>query len=242
MKIAIITPYHKESTEFLKKCHQSVIAQNVPADHFFVADGFPNNEVSNWGIKHISLPQAHGDCGDTPRGIGGIIANVEGYDFIAFLDADNWFHQNHLSSLLNLWEQTGADICTSFRTFHTQSGELMAITENSEETLKHVDTSCYFWHRNAFDSLDIWLKIPKNLHPIGDRVFLSGLRHKKYRIFSTKKRTVAYRSQYKEHYLSAKIEVPREFKENVGAESIKWLTTTAGMKEAVNKLGFFPLG
>ena len=112
MKIAVITPYYKESTEVLHQCHQSVLTQNVSADHFFVSDGFPNVELMKWNIKHISLPQSHTDFGNTPRGIGSLVANIEGYDFIAYLDADNWFHSNHLSSLLNLHEETKADICS----------------------------------------------------------------------------------------------------------------------------------
>ncbi len=59
---------------------------------FFVSDGFPNLELMKWNIKHISLPQSHTDYGNTPRGIGSLVADIEGYDFIAYLDADNWFH------------------------------------------------------------------------------------------------------------------------------------------------------
>jgi glycosyltransferase involved in cell wall biosynthesis len=98
MKIAVITPYYKESIEFLRQCHKSVINQDISTDHclthFFIADGFPNEEVMKWNIKHITLPQAHSDNGNTPRGIGSILADVEGYDFIAYLDADNWFYPN----------------------------------------------------------------------------------------------------------------------------------------------------
>jgi glycosyltransferase involved in cell wall biosynthesis len=241
MKIAVITPYYKESTEILYQCHQSVLTQNISADHFFIADGFPNEELMKWNIKHVSLPQAHADNGNTPRGIGSILADIEGYDFISYLDADNWFHPNHLSSLLNLYEETKADICTSFRTIHANNGIELSVYEPEELSLDHVDTSCYLLHRNAFDVLDIWIKMPKILSPICDRIFLAGIKHKKYKVASTKQKTVAFRSQYKSHYLGANIEPPLDSKENVGKVPYEWLLSVAGMKEAVSRLGFVPL-
>jgi glycosyltransferase involved in cell wall biosynthesis len=240
MKIAVITPYYKEKTEILAQCHQSVLTQSISADHFFVSDGFPNTELKNWNIKHVLLPEAHGDFGDTPRGIGSILANVEGYDFITYLDADNWMHPDHLSSLYSLWEESKADVCTAFRTFHTINREELPISEKDEQLLNHVDTNCYFLHRNTFEALDIWLKMPKALHAIGDRIFYSGLKSKKYRFAHTKKKTLAYRSLWKAHYTAAKLDPPVESKENIGEEPYKWLNTLAGIRETVEKLGFVP--
>ena len=241
MKIAVITPYYKESTEVLRQCHSSVLTQNVFADHFFVADGFPNEELMKWNIKHISLPQAHDDNGNTPRGIGSILADIEGYDFISYLDADNWFHPNHLSSLLNLYEETKADICFSFRTIHTNDGIELPVQDSDELSLEHIDTSCYLLHRNTFNALDIWLKMPKILSPVCDRIFLAGLKHKKYKFAQTKQKTVAFRSQYKTHYLAANIEPPLDSKENTAKVPYEWLHTIAGIKEVVTRLGFIPL-
>jgi glycosyltransferase involved in cell wall biosynthesis len=33
-RIAVVTPYYKEPLEWLRQCHDSVLAQEVPADHF----------------------------------------------------------------------------------------------------------------------------------------------------------------------------------------------------------------
>ena len=240
MKIAVITPYYKEQIEILIQCHQSVLTQSIAADHFFIADGFPNKDLMELNIKHVSLPVAHGDFGDTPRGIGSMLANVEGYDFITYLDADNWMLSDHLSSLFSMWEETQADLCTSFRKFYTTSGLELPISESDEQLFQHVDTSCYFLHRNTFETLDIWLKMPKVLHAIGDRVFYSGLKSKKYKFAHTKKKSLAYRTQWKAHYLSANIEPPADCKENVGEESYEWLYTIDGIRETVEKLGFVP--
>jgi glycosyltransferase involved in cell wall biosynthesis len=150
-KIAVITPYYKEPLEVLKKCHESVMSQSISATHFFIADGFPREELTQWNIKHISLAQGHDDNGDTPRGIGGLLADVEGYDFVAYLDADNWFHENHLQSMLDKWIETKSDVICSFRTYHQINGEEILVEEPDENSFYHVDTSCFFIHKNAFD-------------------------------------------------------------------------------------------
>jgi len=75
MKIAIITPYFKESLDILKQCYNSFVAQQVNADHYSVADGFPRNEINSWEVKHIILEKSHDDNGNTPRGIGSKIAS-----------------------------------------------------------------------------------------------------------------------------------------------------------------------
>jgi glycosyltransferase involved in cell wall biosynthesis len=241
-KIAVITPYYKESIEVLRQCHESVLSQSLPATHFFIADGFPQAELGQWDIKHISLPQGHDDNGDTPRGIGGILAEVEGYDFVAYLDADNWFHPNHLSSLMEEMEKTGADITCSFRTMHAMDGsELLGVQDSDETSLEHVDTSCYLINRNAFEALEVWLRIPKMLSPICDRIFYMYLKHKKFKLAYTKNKSAAFRSQYKIHYQMAGIVPPSNLKENVAGEAFQWMLTIEGLKETVNKLGFIPL-
>jgi len=240
MKIAVITPYYKEPIEVLSQCHESVKAQSVSADHFFIADGFPNQELMNWDIKHVSLHQSHADNGNTPRGIGSVLADVEGYDFISYLDADNWFHPGHLDSLVSLWTKSKANICFSLRTYHTIDGIKLDIREVLDFSFQHIDTSCYLIHRSAFEALDIWTKMPKQLSPICDRIFLLALRNKRYKFATTKSQTVAFRSQYKEHYQAAKIPAPENTKENIAKESLEWISTKEGMREASKRLGFIP--
>lgn len=242
MKIAVITPYYKESIDLLRKCHESVLAQNIEIDHFFIADGFPNNELNRWDIKHITLSESHGDNGNTPRGIGAMLASSEGYDFIAFLDADNWFHPNHISSLVELWNKTQADVCCSLTSIHTLDGEEMVGLQVSDQlTCQHVDTSCYFMHRNSFGALNIWLDMPKILSPVCDRIFFAGLKQKKYKLAFSHKKTVAFRSQYKADYLAAKLRPPLNAKENVANEAEQYLLSLDGVRETVSRLGFYPL-
>jgi glycosyltransferase involved in cell wall biosynthesis len=242
MKIAVITPYYNEPIEVLRQCHESVLNQSISATHFFIADGFPQSELEQWNIKHISLAQGHDDNGDTPRGIGGLLAEVEGYDYVAYLDADNWFHPHHLSSLLEEMEKTGAEIGCSFRTIHGLNGaELVGVQDSDEISLEHVDTSCYLISRNAYEALHIWLRIPKELSPVCDRIFYMYLIHKKFKLAYTKNKSAAFRSQYQIHYQMAGVIPPNNLKVLNAEEAFQWMFSIEGLKETVNKLGFIPL-
>ena len=46
MKYAVITPYYKEPTEKLWRCHASVKAQTIPAAHVMVSSEVPWKSVA----------------------------------------------------------------------------------------------------------------------------------------------------------------------------------------------------
>jgi glycosyltransferase involved in cell wall biosynthesis len=241
-KIAVITPYFREPLEVLAQCHQSVLSQEVQADHLMVADGHPQDEVDRWKVRHVLLPASHADGGATPRGIGSLLAEAEGYDFVAYLDADNWYHPGHLASLLQLHQRTGAPVCTSFRTFHRPDGTAIAITEQAEDTLQHVDTSCFLVHRSAFGVMPVWPRMPKQLAAMCDRVFLAALRHARLSLSTTRERTVAYRTLHESHYLQAGLPLPAGFKSRDFMKgAFDWLMTREGVSESVRVLGFWPV-
>ena len=241
MKIAIITPYFKESLNILEQCHNSVLAQEISTDHYFIADGFPRSEINAWKVKHIILEKSHDDNGNTPRGIGSRTARELNYDFISYLDADNWFHKDHLKSLINLHNNTKVNICCSKRTFHHMNGEDLNISEMPEDKFEHVDTSCFLIHNSAFEVTKIWEKMPKILSPICDRIFYKSIIiHKKYSVAFSNLRTVAFRSQYLSHYKTANQRPPENLKGLIGRESYDWLKTEVGKKISKETLGFYP--
>lgn len=241
-RIAVITPYFKEETAVLRQCHESVMAQGGDVTHVMIADGFPNPEVDRWAVRHIRLPEAHGDNGNTPRGIGSVLADVEGYDFIAYLDADNWFHPGHLQSLLDLHQQSGAEVCCAWRSFHRMDGAAMeGVREPDEEEGAHVDTSCYLLSRGAFGVIDMWTRMPRILSPVCDRIFLSALREQRLALAFTKRATVAFRSQYGAHYAAAGLPPPEGAKWEIGARERAWLATAEGIQTTVRALGFYPV-
>lgn len=241
-RIAVITPYCGEPLELLAQCHESVRAQQVQADHFMVADGAPNDEVARWRVRHVVLPTPHRDAGATPRGIGSMLADVEGYDFIAYLDADNWYHPGHLQSLLELHGRTGAPVCTSFRTFHRPDGSRLEITEPTEDQLQHVDSSCFLVHRAAFEVMPLWTRMPRELWILSDRVFLAALRFRRFGVVSTGQRTVAYRTLHEAHYTTAGLALPVGYKRaDAIRPAVDWLSTREGVAACVERLGFWPL-
>jgi hypothetical protein len=100
LKVAVVTPYYKESDDILRQCHESVLRQSYPCMHILVADGHP--KALFYGhpkTMHVTLPQANGDQGNTPRTVGGILAEAYGFDAVAYLDADNC----PAFSLLHAW-------------------------------------------------------------------------------------------------------------------------------------------
>lgn len=240
-RIAVITPYHREPLEMLAQCHQSVLAQRVPADHFMVADGFPRTEVAGWDVRHATLPGSHGAGGAIARGVGGALADAQRYDFIAYLDADNWWQPDHLSSLMELHQSSRAPVCTSMRTFHATDGTQMSITEPEEDRLHHVDTNCILLQRRAFEVLPIWSRMPAPLNAISDRIFVAAIRKNRLPMASTRQRTVAYRTQYESHYRSAGLPPPPGFKNvDVLKPAWAWMHTKEGVDACFHILGFWP--
>jgi glycosyltransferase involved in cell wall biosynthesis len=241
-RIAVVTPYYKEPIGILRQCHESVLAQGVPCDHLLVADGHPRQEIDGWDARHVILPRSHGDNGNTPRGIGSFLAEAEGYTHLAYLDADNWYLPGHLGSLLDLQQSTGVQVSCSFRAFHDLAGQEMPGIEEQDETgHRHVDTSCLLLHRSAFDCFPIWTRMPRQLSPICDRIFYAGLRRRGFRFASSGRRTVAFRTQYRAHYVAAGLPVPPGAKPNlIAVSAYGWLGSAEGRQATQRALGFVP--
>jgi len=137
-----------------------------------IADGFAQDWVDDAGVRHIRLDRAHGDAGNTPRAIGGMLAVSEGFDAICFLDADNWYAPNHLSTCLNAAATSGrqVDYVIARRQMVRDDGSVLA-TRLEDDDAGHIDTSCYFLLRGAFHTIPRWSLMPKPLWVLGDRVY-----------------------------------------------------------------------
>jgi glycosyltransferase involved in cell wall biosynthesis len=207
MKIAVITPYYKESTEVLRKCHESVISQSLACLHVMVADGFPNAEIDNWAVDHIILPHAHNDIGSTPRLIGCYHAIGLGYDAVAFLDADNWYRDDHIESLIELHKSTNAKFISSSRTLCRLDGSIMGIC-NQTDTEKFIDSNCMMFVRGSFDLLANWVLMPDYAHLIGDRVMLYKVKESGIKRAHSNSPTVFYRCSKEGIYKAFGEEIP----------------------------------
>jgi hypothetical protein len=158
------------------------------------------------------------------------------------LDADNWYHPGHLSSLLQRFRQSAAPVCTSLRTFHLPDGTALPVSDPDENLLEHVDTSCYLIHRWAFGLTTLWSRMPRQVSPICDRIFYSAILKERYALASTRERSVAFRTLYTPHYMAAGLKPPPDAKPPELLEpSYAWLLSKAGVDECFHRLGFWPM-
>jgi hypothetical protein len=242
LKIAVVTPYCNEEDDMVNNCHSSVMHQSYPCTHILVADGHPKSQFDEQPkTMHVVLPQANADVGNTPRAIGGILADAYGFDAVAYLDADNWYDSAHIEGLIEAHEANDQiSLVTCKRRFYDLEGHELHITEADEDANQHVDTSCWIIFRPAFSLLRTWM-MPKVLAPVGDRIFLQKTAHERFRRFATDNRTVAFRTKFAGHYKAAGVPVPAEAKSTYFPEDIlKYLCSMDGVIEVTNCLGFYP--
>ncbi len=189
-RYAIITPYYKEDRSLVERCITSVRNQSIRADHFLIADGFSQAWIDNAGVRHIRLDRSHGDYGNTPRGVGALIAIAEEYSGIGLLDADNWLESDHIEACLAAARigQTICDYVVARRTLRRVDETI--IPWRDEPGL--VDTNCFFFLRGSFTAIPHWATMPKNLAPLGDRYFLKMIRRLAYTYMTVPRPTVNY--------------------------------------------------
>ncbi|MDR3521278.1 MAG: hypothetical protein P4L54_06655 [Acidocella sp.] len=240
LNIAVVTPYYKEPAEQLLQCHNSVLKQTYPCTHLLVADGFPREVSTPKRTLHVQLPKGNADYGNTPRMIGGLLADSYGFDAVAYLDADNWYAREHLAKLVEAQQSTGAPLVSCKRTFCDIEGRVLPVTEPEEDKFQHVDTNCWLIMRPAFPLFYRW-RIPKPAAVIGDRVFFQNAQRERYQITETHHRTVFYRTKYPDHYKRANVPMPEgAYETDEVLKAYAYLMTLPGAIEMTSMVGFFP--
>ena len=200
-RVAVVTPYHREPEPFLDACLRSVRAQTHPVTHYLVADGFPSPfAATSPGVRHVVLPEAHGDCGDAARAVGTTMAISEGCEVVTYLDADNWIDPDHVASLVALASAAAAPACVASRSLHRLDGSLLDPRGEPADGRDHVDTSCLFLAGPALRVALVWGFIPAHLHPVDDRIVWAALRALGVRIARRTTPSVRYRTAYRVHY------------------------------------------
>ena len=182
---------------------------------------------------------SHHDNGNTPRALGSISARNLGYDAIAFLDADNFYYPNHIESMVNLHNQTGASVCTASRSIHRLDGSLMYVDQTDSDGRTHVDTSCMFFTRAAFDLLPIWAMMSSQLSPICDRVMWDSIMVRHISTACNLRPTVAFRTRYQFHYEIAGEPTPPgtiTYDESLGKSFSWWESLPEEVKQIKRKL------
>ena len=220
LRCAVITPYYREPRHFLERCIESVRCQTASADHFLISDGFSQEWLDNCeSVRHLKLGKNHGDYGNTPRGLGALLAIAEGYNAVCFLDADNWIEPNHIQTCIetaavSFGSIDECDCVFAKRLFKRFDETTMPISEEPN----HVDTNCYFFLPGSFHMLSIWVTMPKYMSSLGDRFFYSALSARKFRVASTMTPTVNYHCTFASLYRAIGEVPPIGCKENIRDE------------------------
>lgn len=245
MRVAIITPYHKEPRLTLARCVDSVHAQCHTTRvrevaHLVVADGHPQDWLDGSGVRHLRLDRSHGDYGNTPRSVGALLAASEGFDAIAFLDADNWLEADHVESCVDALYGAAepVDYVVARRRLVRDDGSVMPILPGDDLNFEHVDTSCYFLTWSAFHTLGRWGVMPKPLSIIGDRLYLQALRQAGLKFTAVDHPTVNYLCTWSSFFRAIGEEVPGYAKPNVDLSRVAgwWQGLDARSKMVVERL------
>ena len=207
-RVAVVTPYYKEPETELRRMLDSVAAQTAPCHHILVSDGFPSDVARAPGVTHIALGASHRDNGNTPRYVGALVALAQGYDAVAFLDADNWFEPRHIERLLARQHETGAGAVFSLRNIYLPDGTKVPKDDEMDVARLHADTSCMFITRGCEFALHLWGQMPMEWGPVCDRVVFVELAG--HRIAWTKNRTMNFKSHYAGTYVAAGRPVPSD--------------------------------
>ena len=219
MKIAVVTPYHDENIDILKRCHDSVRNQTIPVTHIMVGDGKARELIDRWKCEHHKLPYAHADAGATPRAIGALSAFSRGYDVVMFLDADNWYEQDHAKTLTAVLQESGADAVIATRTIHAQDGTAMYVDRIESNGENMIDTNTWVLTRSCLSQLHAWIVEPNN-RLWSDRYFDHAMRSSELKIARCEVPTVAYVTKWAWHYQHAGMPIP---------DDAVWIDTVDGV-------------
>jgi glycosyltransferase involved in cell wall biosynthesis len=118
-------------------------------------------EYSDSRIRWYNLEKNSNDSGTTPRNFGISVAKA---DLIAYLDDDNTWECNHLSSLFQKLEQTGASYAfSSFTMKVQQTKEIYPIV--CRKPMKYrIDTSALLHQKSLIEKYGPWSYKDKLAH------------------------------------------------------------------------------
>ncbi|MFO1184247.1 MAG: glycosyltransferase family A protein [Bauldia sp.] len=222
---AIVTAYYKEDEATIRRCITSVAAQGASCEHFLVADGHPQAWLASQAIRHIVLDRAHGDFGNTPRGVGALLAICEGFDGFCFLDADNWLEPSHLADCIAAASSIeDCDLVRTGRTFRRPDGSLLPVAEDRDSDF--TDTNCFFFLPGSYHLTHHFAIAPREFAPIGDRIFSRALKRANLREAAVGHATVNYSCGWASAYHALGETPPDGAKPNIDASPIwGWLAT-----------------
>lgn len=238
MKVTIVTPYFREERAVLERCIDSVASQTVPTTHILVADGCPQDWIDERPVRHLRLDRTYSDTGNTPRGIGAVMAAGEDVDAVGFLDADNWLDPDHVQTCRDTaLDENELGFVIARRRFLREDGSVLPLDDTEIDAVQ-VNTSCFFVLRQGFPALGRWTVMPKPLSPIGHQMFLLALRGLSYNGVATDHPTVNYRCTREVYYRTAGERPPKNVRPDPDLDAIRswWTGLDDREAEIVNRL------
>lgn len=222
MRIAIVTPYHKEPEVIVRRAVESVLKQTRQCQHYLVSDGHPQSWIDDAGPRthHLRLSVEHRDYGNTPRCLGALLAMSEGAEAIGFLDADNALDEDHIALCIAAARSgPGVDYIVAQRRLALPDGTPVPIAEERG----HVDTNCYFLLPGAFQTIPNWILQPRPLTIICDRIYLMHLQVQRMTSRKVSRPTVTYYGHWARFYEAAGRVPPPDAKKTIdGKDVIRW--------------------
>lgn len=209
-KAIVITP--TTGAPELAQAHNSVINQSFPdVDHLIISDGQQFVENTNKVLKEAGaesgkrlfrcdLPFNTGGGGFYGHRVMAAFSHLINYDYILFLDQDNWLDQDHVSSLVEENERFSFDWSYSLRKIHDKDGNYLC--EDNCESLGRwpvwVNSDAYLIDSSSYCFKTAFIRKVGHLWDHGwgaDRRFYTlirdELKHKNYGC--TGKHTMNYR-------------------------------------------------
>lgn len=233
----VITAYHKENRHIIERCIQSIKSQIIPTDHILIADGFPQAWVDDFDVRHIKLDRSHNDYGDTPRGVGALLAIAEAYDGFCFCDADNYLEATHVQACLASAACVGeqCDYVIARRFLRRPDETILPVAD--EPVDQHVDTNCFFFLPGSYHLLHLFSNIPKEMAAIGDRLFYARLRQRELVSATVSEPTVNYQCLWLPYYEALGEAPPPGAKPAIDSTAIKrWMSElSTRQKEIVRR-------
>jgi hypothetical protein len=179
--------------------------------HLLVVDGVQFLDKVNEAVKAsgksprvLVLPENTGSDGWNGHRIHASIPVLVNTDYVSFLDEDNWFMPNHISSLVKVIERDSVPVSFSLRGIYSKSGEYLCNDDCESLGLWPVwdmpdgnyliDTSCYLFKTEFLqETCSIWRRkliadraYAHYLHSaLGGRFSTTGLYTLGYRLGNT---------------------------------------------------------
>jgi hypothetical protein len=199
MRICVVTPYFKTPLDWISQAHDSVRRQSTPASHILVCDGSAPAQLPSFHGTHILLSRNYQDYGNTPRLIGCYNAIAQDADAIAFLDADNWFHHDHLEALVQYAQANRLDACSSARALHRLDGSFLAKCA-AVNGRPYIDTSCLLVMKSAFQHMIAWVLSTQEVAAVSDQQVWQHMRTMGAQLGFLDRASVCYRTRHASHY------------------------------------------